>query len=139
MSNPTIPTATNKIDRTHRLDMDVCRCDWIVNKICTSKVYAQNFYAALCNVEWFEGDELFARLRGDFWGCSWRSAGGIVADIRGEGDYMDWYCSGMMTSHPDDDIGRDAELTRGYVPEGTVTAEIRQDLAQIGWRPVVDQ
>jgi hypothetical protein len=62
-----------------------------------------------------------------------------VADIRGEREYTDWYCSGMMMSHPDDDLGSDQDLVTGAVREGTVTGEIQWDLAQIGWYPVVDQ
>jgi hypothetical protein len=62
-----------------------------------------------------------------------------VADIRGEGEYTDWYCSGMMMSHPDDDLGSDKDPVTGTVREGTVTEEIQWDLAQIGWYPVVDQ
>jgi hypothetical protein len=51
-------------------------------------------------------------------------AGGIVAESRG--DYMDWYCSGIFG------IG-EADSYQGYVSEGTVTDEIRQDLFAIGW------
>jgi len=126
------------IGRTHQLDMDVCQCDWIVDKIRNNDTYAQNFYAALCNQEWRE-DDVWEVLRDKTWSCSWRSAGGIVADIQGKGDYMDWYCSGMMMSHPDDNIMGGADSIKNYVPEGTVTDEIRWDLAQIGWHPVVDQ
>jgi hypothetical protein len=118
--------------------MDVCQCDWIVDKIRNNDTYAQNFYAALCNQEWRE-DDVWEVLRDKTWSCSWRSAGGIVADIQGKGDYMDWYCSGMMQSHPDDNIMGGADSIKNYVPEGTVTDEIRWDLAQIGWHPVVDQ
>ena len=76
-------------------------------------------------------------LRDHTWSVSWRTAGGIVADIRGSGDYLDWYCSGMMTGHPSDGVETLAESQ--YVREGMVTEEIQQDLAQIEWYPVVDQ
>ena len=59
------------------------------------------------------------------WSCSWRYAGGILAELRFEGDYMDWYCSGIGYDHDS-----------GYVSEGIVTEEIRNDLAQLGWYPV---
>ncbi len=45
--------------------------------------------------------------------CSWRYAGGMIADLRGLGeDYMDFYCSGG---------------------EGLVDPEIEEDLYKLGW------
>lgn len=116
-------------ERTHNLDIDVCLCDSIVDKIRTNDTYAQNFYAALCNRSWHEQDA-WEILRDRTWSCSWRTAGSIVADIRGSGDYIDWYCSGMKLGHPDD---IDLDLSKDYVPEGTVTDEIKFDLMSIGW------
>ena len=123
-------------ERTHQLDIDVSLCDWIVAKIREDDAYAQNFYAAMCNQEWQKQDA-WEILRDHTWSVSWRTAGAIVADIRGSGDYLDWYCSGMMTGHPSDGVETLAESQ--YVREGMVTEEIQQDLAQIGWYPVVDQ
>jgi hypothetical protein len=88
-------------------------------------VYAQNLYAALCNNEFVKND-VWPLLKGDTWGCSWRYAGGIIADIREEGDYIDWYCSGT-TREELNGVGGD------YVREGEVTDQIRQDLKSIGW------
>jgi hypothetical protein len=119
---------------TGQMDLDICQCPDLVDKVRNNDVYAQNLYAAMCNQEW-QYQDVWTVLTDKTWSCSWRSAGGIVADIRGEGDYMDWYCSGMIKSHPDDDICG-AEIVNHYVPEGTVTEEIRWDLAQIGWHPV---
>ena len=118
------------IERTHQLDMDVCQCDRMVKKIRNDDIYAQNFYAALCNQEWREED-VWEILQDKTWSCSWRSAGGIVADIRGEGDYMDWYCSGSL-GNPDNH----GHVPRQYASEGTITDEIRRDLARIGWHPI---
>ena len=53
-----------------------------------SDVFAGLLYAALCNTTWRH------RATGGTWSCSWRASGGIVAHLRGEGDYMDWYCHG---------------------------------------------
>ena len=116
------------------MDLDMLRSEWLVEKVMASDTYAQNLYAAMCNQDW-QHQDVWTVLNDETWSCSWRSAGGIVADIQGKGDYLDWYCSGMMKSHPDDDLVGGAESIQHYVPEGTVTAEIREDLAKLGWHP----
>jgi hypothetical protein len=118
------------MEPTGQMDIDICQCPDLVAKVRGDEVYAQNLYAAMCNQEW-QYQDVWTLLTGKTWGCSWRSAGGIVADIRGEGDYLDWYCSGM-TGNPDNH----GHTPRHFVGEGTVTDEIRWDLAQIGWHPV---
>ena len=77
------------IEPTHRLDFDLAQCDWLVHKVRGSRVYAQNLYAALCNRKWQE-QQIFEILSDRLWACSWRTAGVIVADMRGEGNYLDW-------------------------------------------------
>jgi len=106
------------------LAQDLYTTDWIVAKAQASQRYAQNIYAALCNTQWQRRD-VIPILRDDWWSCSWRSAGGIVADILEQGDYLDWYCSGIMT---------EGEYTSGYVTEGTVTEEIEEDFRKLGWQ-----
>ena len=69
-------------------------------------------------------------LKDQYWHCSWRHAGGIVATMLQEGDYMNWYCSGIAAETDDEWIDL------GHVPEGTVTDQIREDLFQLGWLPV---
>lgn len=124
------------IERTHSLDLDLVQCDWIVRKVRENRIYAQNLYAALCNTEWQEQDA-WEVLRDQIWSCTWRTAGSIVAGMRGEGDYLDWYCSGSMTSHPDDDLGTaEYKRLRGFRSEGDVGEEITQDLLTLGWRQV---
>ena len=124
------------IEPTHRLDFDLVRCHWLVEKVRGSRVYAQNLYAALCNREWQER-HVFEVLSDRTWSCSWRTAGEIIADIRDQGDYLDWYCSGLYKSHPDDDLGTHHSPPFGYVEEGVITAEILADIAKIGWTPVL--
>lgn len=125
------------IKHIHQLDWDVSQCEWIAEKIRNNDAYAQNFYAALCNQTWCKQD-VWEILKDQTWSCSWRSAGGIVAEIRGSGDYLDWYCTGSFAWHDRDGYKPTAsELC--YVPEGMITDEIRQDLAKLGWIPVVDQ
>lgn len=73
--------------------------------------YAKDLYRALCNMQWMKR-EVMPVLRNELWRASWRCAGAVVADLRQEGDYLNWYCSGR---------------------EGTVTEEIQEDLARLGW------
>lgn len=125
------------MESTGQLDLDICRCDDLVRKVRDDEIYAQNLYAAMCNQSW-QYQDVWTLLKNKTWSCSWRSAGSIIADIRGEGDYMDWYCSGMMRGHPDDEAVSYQSPQNYFVPEGTVTDEIRYDLNQIGWYPVSD-
>lgn len=109
---------------------DIEASEWFVIKVRDSKVYAQNLYAALCNMRW-QKSEVFPVLKDEFWSCSWRSAGGIVASLRNnDEDYMDWYCSGIGGG-----FSYDSTLPEGYVGEGFVTEEIKHDLALLGWHP----
>jgi len=103
---------------------------WICDKVKASDTYAQNLYAAMCNQDW-QRNEVWPRLKNQTWSCSWRSAGGIIADMREEGDYIDWYCSGCGLGADGDE-----DEAKGYVPEGQVTEEIQQDLFRLGWIPV---
>jgi len=109
------------------LEYDLRTTDWILAKAKEDR-YAQNLYAALCNILWQRTD-VFPILKDEYWHCSWRYAGGIIADMRQQGDYLDWYCSGIGSG-----LGNgDEDNTKGYVSEGTVTEEIEQDLKQLGW------
>ncbi len=126
----------------NNLEYDLRSTDWILNKARTSDAYAQNLYAAMCNMR-FVRKELFPYLRQDpdkdLWSASWRSAGGIIADMRQEGDYIDWYCSGMGGLNQEYDAKETNEQWQkrtGYVPEGVVTDEIEADLLKLGWIPV---
>jgi len=68
--------------------------------------YARDVYRALCNNIFIKNDK-------QLWSASWRYIGGIVADIRDEGeDYLDFYCSGN---------------------EGIITDEVKEDLKKLGW------
>lgn len=123
------------------LEQELYNCDWICAK-CHEDYYAQNLYAAMSNMRWQPLD-LFPILREEYWTASWRSSGRIVANIRNKlftqpdgyartEDYMDWYCSGIVG----DDETWSTSNRAGYVSEGFVTQEIREDLAKLGWRPV---
>lgn len=112
----------------NNLEYDLRNTPWIVDKAKASNVYAQNIYAALCNNQFIKID-VWQLLKEEYWTASWRYAGGIVADILGEGDYMDWYCSGMGGP-----VGGMA--VEGYLPEGVVSDELLEDLTKLGWKVV---
>ena len=127
----------------NNMEFDMRSADWMVAKVRESRVYAQNLYAAMCNND-FQQLEVWPILKDQRWGCSWRSAGGIVADMRGEGDYIDWYCSGIKNSASS--LLEDGEWERmtieqqtfykeseAFVGEGMITDEIMADLKKLGW------
>ncbi len=132
--------------RENNLEYELRTTEWILKKVRASDIYAQNLYAAMCNTE-FQKLEVMPILKEDRWSCTWRYAGGIVADMQGKGDYIDWYCSGMGAWNevtPDefeklDETAKQAYLkTKKYVGEGYVTDEIRQDLLKLGWKVIDD-
>jgi hypothetical protein len=132
----------NPESRVNNMEYDLLTTDWILEKVRSSESYAQNLYAAMCNMR-FVRKELFPYLRQDpdkdLWSASWRYAGGIVADMRQEGDYIDWYCSGMGGLNREfegDETNEQWQQRTKYVPEGIVTEEIEQDLLRLGWIPV---
>ena len=113
----------NNMEYDLRSNKELC------DKVKANDTYAQNLYAAMCNMTW-QSREFWQEMKGEVWHCSWRHAGGIIADMREEGDYIDWYCSGIRND-------MDPEVPSGpYVPEGVVTSEIELDLNRLGWRPV---
>jgi hypothetical protein len=119
------------------LEHDIIVADWFCEKVRISDAYAQNLYAAMCNMRFMKLD-VVPILKDEYWSASWRAAGGIVARIQGKGDYMNWYCSGMGGFAAFDETDEEAKEQfdkQGYVPEGTVTDEIREDLKKIGWIP----
>lgn len=126
--------------RVDNLEWDLLTTDWILKKARADEAYAQNLYAALCNNDFIKLD-VIPILTEKKWSASWRYAGGIIADMRQEGDYIDWYCSGIRdTFHDDGDIKEYTEeqldrleMTKRYVPEGKITKEIREDLRKLGW------
>ena len=114
--------------RKLNLEADLRSTDWILAKVRESDTYAQNLYAALCNND-FQKKEVWSVLKDETWSCSWRYAGGIIADMRREGDYINWYGLGIG-----DGLGNgDGDGSKGYVSEGIVTEEIENDLNKLGW------
>lgn len=70
------------------------------------KDFCALLWSALANVVWKNPKH------GQDIGYSFRAAGDLIAAIRGEGTYTDWYCSG---------------------PAGVVSSEIAEALAPLGW------
>lgn len=114
----------------NNMEFDMRSCDWICKKVKESENYAQNLYAAMCNNE-FQKLEVIPILKEERWSASWRHSGGIIADMREEGEYIDWYCSGIGSE--EHGHGLTGAKGKGYVAEGTVTDEIREDLKRVGW------
>lgn len=71
--------------------------------------FAKDLYMALCNRRWKNVET------GEVYSCTWRYAGGLVAELRGKGEnYMAFYCSGGGA-------------------EGRVSEAIEQALGRLGW------
>jgi len=109
--------------KVFNLERDLRRTDWIITKIRAQEIYAQNLYAALCNNE-FAPQDMWAVLTNLKWQCSWRYASELIADIREDDNYDEWYCSGTGFKGTD---------FTGFVEESFVTPEIKDDLTNIGW------
>ena len=121
--------------KKNNLEYDLRSTEWICAKAKASDAYAQNLYAAICNMTW-QSREFWQEMKGEVWSASWRHAGGIVADMREQGDYIDWYCSGIGNADSELGYGLTGAVGVGYVPEGQVTEEIELDLNRLGWRPI---
>ncbi len=128
--------------KLNNLEYDLRSTKWICDKAKAREEYAQNIYAALCNQDW-QRNEVWPLLKGQTYSCSWRYAGGIVADMREEGDYIDWYCSGIKGGVDERDLKdftpeqrqRYDWMNKHFVGEGHVTDEVREDFFKLGWIP----
>ena len=129
------------------MEYDLRGTEWICDKVKASDSYAQNLYAAMCNRD-FQKLDTWPILKNERWSCSWRHAGGIIADMQEKGDYIDWYCSGIRDTRTLS-ASEIAVLTEqeqlaytagnGYVSEGCVTDEIKKDLKKLGWSVLEDE
>jgi len=129
--------------KKYNLEHDLRSAGWICDKVKSREEYAQNIYAALCNNEFVKND-VWPLLQDQRWSCSWRYAGGIVADMLEQGDYIDWYCSGIRGGVTEEDfkdmtpeqIEKHHWMNRHFVGESHVTDEVREDFFKLGWIPV---
>ena len=125
-------------EHSNDLEWDLRTTDWILAKARASESYAQNIYAALCNMQWCKRDT-WPILSEEYCSYSWRYAGGIVADMRQKGDYIDWYCSGsggLSQEYEGKETAEEWGKRTGFVPESVVTDEIAEDFDKLGWFPV---
>lgn len=105
------------------LERDIRGTEWVLRKVRDQEIYAQNLYAALCNNN-FAPKDMWAILKNLTWNCTWRYAADMVADIRDDNSYINWYCSGTGFKGID---------FAGFVEESYVTDEIISDFNSIGW------
>lgn len=124
----------------HNLEEELKNSTIIQDKVRSREGYAQNLYAALSNNQ-FQKREVYPILKDELWSCSWRYAGGIVADIKNDGsNYLDYYCSGIGGNYKlpleTEEQRIYAEESKKFVSEGVVTDEIRNDLINLGWNVV---
>lgn len=101
------------------MEQDIFDADWLRQKIRENTDYAQSFYAGLCNNLFHKIDAEDAAV----YSFSWRHSGSVVAQMRKQGDYLDWYCSGLV-----------ADAT----PEGVITPDVLADIEKIGWEVWTD-
>lgn len=127
----------------NNLEYDLRTSPYICEKAKKHEYYAQNLYAALCNNDFIKNDIWELLTEKNQWHCSWRYAGGIVADILEQGDYIDWYCSGIrdtssVSNEQYNQMTKEQQerylyIQNKFVREGEVTDEIKSDLFKLGW------
>ena len=131
--------------KVDNMEYDLRSTKWICDKAKASEAYAQNLYAAMCNND-FTKNDVIPILTEQRWSASWRSAGGIVANMVEKGDYIDWYCSGIRSDLSDEeynDLTKEQQenylyIKTKFVSESVVTDEIREDLLKLGWIVIQD-
>lgn len=126
--------------KVDNMEYDLRSTKWICDKAKANEYYAQNLYAAICNNDFVKND-VWPILTDKRWSASWRSAGGIIANMVEKGDYIDWYCSGIKGDLSDEeyhDLTKEQQehylyVKTHFVAESFVTDEIREDLLKLGW------
>lgn len=101
------------------LEQELCRNATVIKQLAEDRAFALEVYRALCNNKFIDMQDADADDTKDYWSCTWRYAGGIVASLRAAHDpsivedYLDWYCSGG---------------------EGDVSDRVRDTFLSMGWK-----
>jgi hypothetical protein len=61
----------------NNMEYDLRSSKEMCDKVKQSDNYAQNLYAAMCNMTW-QRREFWQELKGEVWSCSWRHSGGDI-------------------------------------------------------------
>ena len=114
-------------------EKELSQCEFILAKLKADRNYAQNLYAACCNMRLVKKMPADGEVPSDVlrwmltvddyaWTASWRYIGNTIADLRDQGeDYLDFYCSAWLQDNSQ------------FVAEGVVTDEVREDVRAMGW------
>lgn len=97
-------TPPYEIDRNNPFEVDLEKT--FKDKLFSNNALSASLWSSLANVVWTNKE------KGQSIGYSFRAAGDLIANLRGEGTYLDHYCSG---------------------PSGVVDSEIAEALAPLGW------
>ena len=95
---------------SHKFEEDLQQ---LSSRIANDLDFATDVYGALCNMRWQNKED-----SEDIYSCSWRYAGGLIAEMRDNTEYMnylDFYCSGN---------------------EGQITEEVCEAFEKLGWKPL---
>lgn len=130
----TVEWQTDNLEYDLRTNEDLCL------KAKHNEQFAQNLYAAMCNNEFIK-NQPWNILQDKRWSCSWRHAGGIISDMIQSGDYIDWYCSGILNDISDEEYSQMSKteqeryiwVKNNYVSESYITDEVRDELHKLGW------
>ena len=93
------------------LERTLVNSETIRTAVQTDSTFAHELYAALCNNQFVHRQ--MEHPDDEYWSCTWRYAGGIIAGLNANGgDYLDYYCGG---------------------DEGMVSPRVAEMLSALGW------
>jgi hypothetical protein len=104
-----------KFDNEYEKKFDEDFRELFTQRLKEDRNFGCELWSALANVGWYHADDCRTDDLEEAHECgrSFRGAGSLIADMYGDGDYVDWYCSG---------------------PYITVSEYIATQMASKGWR-----